>query len=197
MTTTSETGQRPNYGNPAVLARALNKQPTDPVITDLLEAATTKFISHLGRPLDYTEHDEIWLSGDGSPMLALPAAPIHGDPIINILGTPAPVPALPGSGRHGVQIGRRTGILWRPAGWPDGLENIHVTYSHGYQTIPSDVQDVVTEAAVMATHPVGVARVSTGDESIDFIRQIAESGTTAYWNHVVDAYRLTNNGDGK
>lgn len=185
---------RANYGNTAVLARALHKQPTDPMVTDLLETATAKFISHIGYQLEYQEHDEIWLSGDGGPMLALPGAPLHDDPIIRINDNPTPLP--PGRA-GGVQVGRRTGILWRPAGWPDGIENIHVTYSHGHQIIPADVQDVVTEAALLATtiRP-GVSRISSGDETIDFTKAIAEGGTTAQWGHVVETYRLSNNGDG-
>lgn len=193
---TSTTGHQ-YYGDAAALARAMNKQPTDPDVLALLRAATTRFINQLGYRLDYQDDAEIWLSGDGGPMLALPAAPIHGDPVVLIDGYQEALPiARDRYHRAGYQIARRSGILWLNSGWPEGLENIHITYAHGYDPIPADVQQAVTEAAILATKPAGVSRISTGDESIDFINRLAEGGTTATWAAAIDAYRLSNNGDG-
>ena len=176
------------YADPSDVAARLDVDPTDPVMLRRLAAATDRLISDIGHPLHLVTDDEHFGSGDGGPTLAVPATPIVGTPTIEIDDTPV----------TGVQIGRRTGLLWRDAGWPRGLENVRIVYTHGYATIPGDVQDVIIDA-VEAAHSldVGVEQVSTGGESVKFTAGLVNGGTTLAWGRVADKYRLTGNGDGE
>lgn len=71
------------------------------------------------------------------------------------------------------------GILHRGGGrWKTGVQNIRVTYSHGYSIIPDDIQGVCTRAAARIYQAglrakdqngiMGIASMSLGDYSVGF-----------------------------
>lgn len=71
------------------------------------------------------------------------------------------------------------GILYRVNGyWSDGIQNVVITYSHGYSTIPQIIKDVCTRAAARAFQAgkrsketegvLGVSATSLGDYSVSY-----------------------------
>lgn len=174
--------------DPADLAARLGAPTDDAKLLASLKRASDRFIGQIGYPLHKVTDDEYWATGDGGPTIALPAAPIVGDPTVEINGTPA----------TGYQVGRRSGLLWRPGGWPCGLENVCVVYTHGYDQIPGDVQDAVLDAAE-ADHSIraGIESVTTGNESVKFASNRVAGGTTPAWAAAVDKYTLHWAGDGE
>jgi hypothetical protein len=76
------------------------------------------------------------------------------------------------------------GILYRVGNvWPEGVQIVTVTYTHGYNTLPADVVGVCTRAAARAYQAglraaelegvLGVTALTLGDYSVSFG---AESG---------------------
>jgi hypothetical protein len=121
----------------------------------------------------------VLLSGDGSTLLLLPAAPVS-DVSVKVDGAEV----------TDFSVSAKAGVLRRGAGWPDGLDNIEVTYSHGHSTIPGGIQDAVLEqAAILAKVPAGVQSESAGGQSVTWGLQ-ATTGVTQKWSEAVAAYRL-------
>lgn len=177
--------------DPAQLAERTGADPSDPALLLALERATNRFIGAIGYRPQHTPETVFYLSGDGGRTLALPVAPI-GTPRVFIDGAELP----PGA----YSVARRAGILCRRAGWPDGLENIEVRVSYGYEEIPGDIQDAVLEAAeIGSTILPGVDSITTGDETIRFHGARSggrAAGVTALWADTVEKYRLGWEGDG-
>lgn len=173
--------------DPADLAVRLGTTPEDPKLLASLRRASDRFEEQIGYPLHIVEDDEYWATGDGGGTIALPAAPIIGTPQISIDDQPA-------TGWH---VGRRSGLLWRPAGWPRGLENVRVIYTHGFEKIPGGVQDAILDAAESDySIRAGIESVATGNENIKFSSNRVAGGTTPAWAAAVEKYTLHWAGDG-
>ena len=151
-----------------------------------LRQATNRFRTAVGYPVSLQVDDVYFISGRGGSALLLPGRPIVGDPVVEVDGTAV----------TDFQVGRRSGTLRSDAGWADGLENIKVTYTHGYLDIPEDIQEAVLDVAslVMGGLIAGVESITTGDESVKFTSGTAASGVTQTW---VDAVSRHANGTGE
>ena len=133
--------------------------------------------------------DEVRVSGRGTDTLLLPSAPVRAVASVRVGGQllqPAEY-----------QVGSRIGVLRRVNGtWPDGLENIEVTYTHGYPAdkVPGDISDAVLEhAATLATSSAHVQQESAMSKSAGYFAA-AMVGTTQKWVDAVDRHSL-NRGD--
>jgi hypothetical protein len=126
--------------------------------------------------------DVIWLDGNGTDTLLLPAAPVSSI-TVELNGQPL-------AAGSGYKISRRAGILRRPGGWPDDLENIQVTYTHGWVTIPGDIADAVLEqAATQALVLAHIASETALGQSLTYGAQ-AMVGVTQKWSDAVEKYSL-------
>jgi len=162
------------------LALRLGLSETEPSLLLALHRISDRFRGLVGYPVSKTEDDEVWLSGNCTSTLLLPGRPIIGDPVVEIGGEAA----------TGVEVGRMAGILRRRAGWPDGLDNIRVMYTHGYTNIPRDIQDAILDVAeAAAVLQPGVEQIDTGDESVKFLNRMIDTGTTETWKQAVQKYR--------
>lgn len=171
--------------DPSDLADRLGVDAQNKELLLALRRVSDRFRGAVHHPVHRVEDETIYLSGDGGPSLQLPAAPIIGTPTI----THGARPMI-------VQIGYRSGLLRCDNGFPDGLENIEVTYTHGYFEIPGDIQDAVLEVAEAAcTHRPGVDLITTGNETVRFNSAIAAGGTTPLWADAVAKYIIGGNGD--
>jgi hypothetical protein len=86
------------------------------------------------------------------------------------------------------QIGRRNGIITRTDnhGWPVGLENIEVTYTHGYDPVPGEISDaVLDQAAAIAMTLAHVQQESGGSQSASY-----RTGVNQNWTDMVTKYSL-------
>lgn len=165
---------------PSDLATRLGVAASDPGLLLALQRASDRFEGEVGYPILKVEDDVVHLSGDGTRTLLLPAVPVVGEVTVVIGGSPV----------TDFEVARRAGILRRDARWPDGLENIEVTYTHGWDSVPGDIADAVLEQAE-ATYWVlpSVANVAAGSEQMAFFATAA-SGVTQRWSDAVARYEL-------
>lgn len=162
------------------LALKLGVPATDPRLLLALRRAGDRLEGTINYPVSLVHDDVIYLSGDGSRTLLLPARPVQGLPTVEIDGTPI----------TDFRVGRQAGILRRPQGWPDNLDNIEVTYTHGWPVIPGDIQDAVLEQAETQFHVVVAFQSrSSGTESVTF-SALAAVGVTQRWTDVVNKYAI-------
>lgn len=192
-----DTGDR-YLADPDVLARKLGQDTVTDVMRDALRRASDRFRAEVRHPVHLVTDDIVTLNGPGRAPLVLPAAPVVGALTIatrtrsgaithTTLSDTEPVPA-------GYGVDRRHGMVARDGGWPTGLGAVTVTYSHGHDVIPGDVQDAVLEMAeIECTVEHGLSQYATGNESGSFSLTEA-TGVTARWTGAVENHQL-NHGD--
>lgn len=136
-----------------------------------LRDASTAIRNYCRQVLDLVEDDAITLDSPGGMRLFLPELPVIEvsqvveDGIILVPGDDYKL------GQHGIlhRVGRR---------WSAGVQNITVTYSHGYAVIPDDIYAVCTRAASRGYQAglksaetdgaPGIASKQLGDYSVSF-----------------------------
>lgn len=178
----------PYLADPADLAVWLGAPADDPKLLAALSAASRRFAGAVRHPVRLIANDTVTLYGDCTDRLLLPAAPVTAITSVTVDGT-----ALAAGTDYRVR--KDAGILRRMGGavWPDWAE-VDVVWSHGYDPIPDDIAEVVTDQArtIYRVQP-GVQTVQAGGESITYGVQAAV-GVTAQWSAAVEKYRL-NRGD--
>ncbi len=175
----------PNLADPERLARALGVPATNDRLLDVLAQASGRFRGDTKRTITRVDNDTITIDGTGTANLYLPNAPIHGAPEVEVQGTPMVY-------GEDFTVSRAKAILRRSLGhWPDELDAIEVTYSHGYpdDEIPEDIQDVVLERAAMLFNVrAGVSSYTVGGEMLQFGG--ASVGTTDAWRKAIERYSI-------
>ena len=165
---------------PEDLAERLGVAATDPRLLSSLRSASARFRAAVRHPVSLVEGETVTLDGDGSRSLVLPTAPVVGVSRVAVDGDEV------------------TDYRWSSAGllrrthgqWPDDLQAVEVTYSHGYDPIPEEITDVVLNAAETAfTGSQDIASMTVGGQQVTF-----RQGVSVTWSTVVDLYRL-NRGD--
>lgn len=145
----------------------------------LLEKASNRFRGEVRRPISLVENDELTLDGDGTRVLLLPSAPVVN--VTSVLVDGEQVTDYEWSA---------TGVLRRKAGWPDRLNAITVTYTHGFDPVPQDIQTVVLEQAQHSFYATpGVSSTQVGGISIA-TGGAALAGLSEHWATTVEKYRL-------
>lgn len=168
---------------PEELAEWLPVGPDDTKLLAALKAASRRFTGAVRHPVRLVTDDTLILSGNGTTRLLLPAAPIVT--ITSVLIDDEEVTDY--------KVMRREGILRRDCGWPDWSE-ITVTWDHGSDPVPDDVQEAVIDQArsIYRVQP-GVQTIQAGGESITY-GSTAATGVTSQWTAAVQAHQL-NRGD--
>ena len=166
--------------SPSDLALLLHADAADPLLALALRRASSRFEDAIGYPVLTVTDDVVLLSGDGSRRLLLPARPVQGTPTVRVDGEPV----------TDFQVARFAARLERACGWPAGLDNVEVTYTHGWDEVPGGIEDAVLEQAE-ATYNVmaGVASVTSGREARTFLSQAAV-GVTQRWAEAVARYAI-------
>ncbi|NVM97824.1 mobile element protein [Arthrobacter sp. SDTb3-6] len=164
------------------LATLTSLPATSPKLALALSRASNRFRDAVGYPVHQVSDELIWLDGDGTTTLLLPAAPVQAFEV-SVNGEVLPDSAY--------EISRRIGVVRKVGGiWPDGLGNIQVTYSHGWAQIPGGIQDAVLEQAqIQATILAGVQQQSAGPYGVTYGVQ-ATVGVTQKWTDAVAKYSL-------
>lgn len=174
--------------DPSDLATRSGLAVNDPRLIDALKRLSARFRGETNNHVTLVEDDVYHASGRGRSDLPLPQAPIVGDVEVRIGGKLVPA--------SDYQVGRRAGVLRHNHRWPDGLENIEVTYSHGHATVPPDIQDAVLEMAeAFLNFSAGVELVETGDERVKIANSLINGGATGAWSAAVAKYTLGGNTD--
>lgn len=167
-----------------------------------LTEATAAIRNYCRQYLELVEDEEITLDSKGGSWLFLPQLPVVDVSEViedDVTLTPDDDYIL---GQHGklYRVGQT---------WCKGVQNITITYSHGYETLPDDIVAVCTRAASRAfqaglraveTDAVpGVASKSLGDFSVSYASDTAVEGMMGASGarmllmsekDVLDAYRI-------
>lgn len=162
------------------LAALVGVPTSDPKLVLALKRASDRFEDRVDYSIRLVENDVVLLSGRGTPILLLPARYTVGTPTIKVNGEPV----------TDFQIARDSGILHRSCGWPRGLDNVEVTYTHGFAEgeVPGGIQDAVLEQAETNYHViVGFQSRAAGSESVTY-SALAAVGVTQRWTDMVDKY---------
>lgn len=133
--------------------------------TLLLETATDAVKAIIGH--DITEGTETaTLDGTGTEALVLPKHPVTAISQVDVDGT-----TLAADAYKFIEAG----VVYRTSGiWAVGRQNIDVTYTHGFATIPGDVKAIVLETASRAWRSgAGVSQESVGSYSVTYSRESA------------------------
>lgn len=165
------------------LATLMGKQVSDPRLLLALKRASNRFAGAVGFPVHQVKDEEIRLNGTGNPLLLLPTRNI-GDISIAVDGD-----VLTSTGDFEVDAAAGM-VKRRGAIWPTGLGNIHVTYTHGWDEVPGDIQDAVLEqASIQAYTLIHVTQESANNVSVSYGAQ-ATVGVTTKWSECVAKYRV-------
>jgi len=139
-----------------------------------IDEATVAIQNYTHQEIEQTEDDEITLDCAGySSKLFLPQLPVT-----EVSEVVEDDETLTEGSDEDYQLGQ-WGILHRvSANWAAGIQNITVTYTHGYATIPDDIVAVCTRAAARAYQAglraaeveavPGVSAESLGDHSVTY-----------------------------
>lgn len=175
----------PLLATAADLATALQR-PLDPAQADLaLRRASARVRRYTNQVLSFVSQETIELEG-GTQTLKLPQRPAVVDaqnPLTVVeLADFTGIEYQAIEGRDFTRIGNELtrGYPWygartRLMGWPFNrtlgvwTTRVRVTWSHGYQTVPDDIEDVVLDLAAMnLTNPQGLRSESIDDYSRTF-----------------------------
>ncbi|MFF3671692.1 hypothetical protein [Microtetraspora malaysiensis] len=171
--------------DPDELAAMLGVPTDDRRMLAALRDASRRLIGDVRHPVALVLGDEVWLDGDGSASLLLPAAPVVAEPLVELDGQ-----AL----EEGEFDWSEKGILERRGCWPRRLRCVRVVYDHGYDPIPGDIQAVVLAQAESAFRSTpGVSSMQVGGMTVSY-GAAAAIGVTQQWADVVAKYTL-NRGD--
>lgn len=167
--------------DPASLALRVGASQDDPAVTLALQRASDRFRADCGHSITKVEDDVVILDGHGSEALQLPAVPVMAVSSVTVSGV----------AETNFSFSPRAGVIRRKWGvWPDDLGNISVVYTHGYDTIPGDVQDAVLEnAEVQYIAIANVTMANIGGEVVNFGVK-GSVGVTERWTACVMRYKV-------
>lgn len=113
--------------------------PEDTQVLLAIEEASAVIKNYCNQDIEQVSDDTILVDGTGSPKLFLPELPVSSITSVKIDGV------LLDPTCYALA---ENGVLWRKYGkWTVGAQNIEVTYTHGYASIPEDVKGVCYRSA--------------------------------------------------
>ncbi|WP_338683942.1 mobile element protein [Streptomyces acidiscabies] len=173
--------------DPDDLAVWLGVPADDPKLLQALGSASSRFRSAVRHHVSYVAGDTTVLDGNGKESILLKAAPVTEVTSVKL---------------DGATLAYRSDYEWSEDGflrrvgcrWPDRLRCIEIVWSHGFQTIPDDIDEVIIDQArTQYTVRPGLTSMTVGGQSVGFGAQ-ASIGVTQQWKTAVEKYRL-NRGD--
>lgn len=147
-----------------------------------LQRASNRFRGDVGYPVHRVANDVVRLNGSGTRTLLLPAFPVDVH-TVSVDGEPLVY-------RTDYSVDARYGILRRRNGlvWPEDLGSVEVTYSHGWEAVPGDVEDAVLEHAATITMVLVHVQQNSAGSTQESYGAAAMVGTTAKWSAAVAKY---------
>lgn len=151
---------------------------------DLLEQASAAIQNYTGQRLEYVEDDEVTLYAQGEGRLFLPELPVVEVSSVEVDGTA--LTSTQFSWETGGALSRGTTLWGSAATFPP--VDVVVTYSHGYETIPSDIRLACMQLAATGFRGTeGVSSESIGTYAVSY--SDAE-GTDEEALKLLDRYRV-------
>jgi hypothetical protein len=142
---------------------------TDDGATIAIEAACDICRTESGQ-LFTTLTETITLDGTGTDAILLPERPANTAGTVLVNGTAEANYRLNG---NGVLLRGTAGSDPRPV-WPAGRQNITVTYSHGYGTVPADVRMVALQSASRMVIQGAATEEQIGDVRVKYAAPAAD-----------------------
>jgi len=143
--------------------------------TRAINAATAAIQNYCGQVLELIEDEEITLDCTGAKKIFLPELPVVSVAEVIEDGETLTADEDYKLGQHGI-LHRLSNDVAIP--WAAGVQILEITYTHGYETMPTDVVDICTRAASRAYQAglkseeldgvPGVTAKSLGDYSVSF-----------------------------
>jgi hypothetical protein len=162
---------------------------SDPLAIIALDSACEIIRAYVGQRLNYDELDVVRLNGNGRSSLILPQVPV-----VAVASVVADDETVTGTDYYVT----RSGVLSQTSlygVWPVGIQNIVVTYSHGYAVLEVDVEDDPDDATPKPDRmPSDIRRVALALARRVFVASgsVEESGTKASETITPDSYSYTN-----
>lgn len=162
----------------------------DAELTRLIAAVSKKVRTDAGRALDVpaaarTEHHD----GDGGTVLILDEYPVASVASVVVDGgTPIPVRPTPTDAGYVLADPAIGKIVLVGYAFTRGVQNVAVTYSAGWATVPEDLEQAVIELVALAftdEDHVGQSYRNVGGEVVDF----RGGAQLAHAREVVNSYR--------
>lgn len=141
--------------------------------------------------------EQILLDGNGTLSMFLPS--------LYVTAVTAVAVTLPDGSTYAAQIGTGLDVSWSVGGeltwlstalggvgcWPEGNQNIAVTYSGGYPAIPDDLQAALDSLTTrMPKVTSGLTQAKIGTASMTYAAALAQGGLLSVEQWVFDKYRI-------
>jgi hypothetical protein len=175
--------------DPNELATWLGVPADDPKLLAALRAATRRFRGAVGHDVDLVADDDVTLDGNGRESLLLPVWPTT-DVASVMLDDELLVDGTDYSWSE-------AGVLRRLGGsvWPDRLRCVKAVYTHGWGSIPGDIQEaVIDQARTTFTVVPGVQSRAVGGQSVTF-GATAAVGVSDQWSRAVARHKVRTGSD--
>ena len=154
---------------------SITDSDNDSLLERLINAATELIESETGRRFKKTDHEEEIHDGIGKN-LALENYPIldseddvsNSDPVIKRIYSDGTDDTID---EDSYRYNKKTGVIYRAVGWPEGEDNISVDYTAGYDTIPADLEQACIDLVSYAYNRrknAGVKSEADGAYSITY-----------------------------
>lgn len=156
----------------------------DVLLARLLSAVSDQFTGEVGRDLASSAGTEVY-SGHGGTRLTPARFPITAVAALSVDGTA--IPARATLTDSGYVIDNGTSIVLDGYRFTTGINNVSITYTAGYVTMPADVVQAVVKMVSLQFRDkdrIGQGSRSMQGESVSY----ADAPVLAYWRSVVDAY---------
>lgn len=141
----------------AVLGREIDEG--DPSAIIAIETASGLVAEFIGRDISQVVGEVEIIDGSGTNVLLLRYWPVHPDPTVKVLGEDEEDFEWAESGYL-----KRTDYPW-----PTELRSVEVTYTHGYNPLPTSVRTIVAQAAArLLETPGAVKQESIGGYSVTY-----------------------------
>lgn len=168
------------------LATKARLRVNDPNVELALRNSSDRFRGEVGYPVHRVVGDVVYLNGKGTAKMVLPARPVD----VHSVEVDGAV-LLPGVG---FRQDRDAGIIERTAGWfPEGLGTVKVTYDHGWEVIPGDIEDAVLEHATTIARVMAHLQQNSAGSTQESYGAAAMVGVTQKWAAAVARYSLNGN----
>jgi hypothetical protein len=162
---------------------------SDQLAVIALDSACEIIRAYVGQRLNFDAVDVVTLNGNGRSSIILPQLPV-----VDIAEVVADDTVLAADSYYAT----RSGVLSRMTlydVWPVGIQNIEVTYSHGFAVLEADVEDDPDDDTPKPDRmPSDIRRVALALARRVFVASgsVAEAGTKASETITPDSYSYTN-----
>ncbi len=161
------------------------------VFTPLIEAASAAIRRYCRRDFSSQEYTEEF-DGDNSSALFLRQTPVTAVDAVTVNGTVLDASAFHWNARGRVALADQldsAAILWRGR-FPEGVQNVSVTYTAGYAAVPADIQSACADLVTFWYNRgknLGIASKSAGKGTTSYTEEEIPSPIRVVLNRYYNA----------